>query len=179
MDIFFCDECAARVTDADLHHGHGIKKGDVVVCGSCIEKGLGLDRLSQVGAEVEAAVSQPELEGAGVLDEARDRVRTSLADPDGFVDLPEAVESSIEPESKVEQPIDDDSRLVVPAVRDPFSDRDEDLPIPVKCRDHERVPYEERRHTRRRHRFCGAQFGRSHQFRHEKTFHPIAKLSIR
>ena len=63
MDIFFCDECAARVTDADLHRGHGIKKGDVVVCGHCIESGKGLDRLSQVGVVVPAAAAQPTASG--------------------------------------------------------------------------------------------------------------------
>ncbi len=50
MDIFFCDSCAARVTSADLQRGQGLKKGDVVICQTCIEKGLGGDLLAAAGA---------------------------------------------------------------------------------------------------------------------------------
>lgn len=45
MDIYFCDECAARVSDAELSRGHGIKKEEMIFCGHCLEKGLGRDLL--------------------------------------------------------------------------------------------------------------------------------------
>ena len=123
MDIYFCDECAARVTDADLHRGHGIKKGDVIVCGSCIEKGVGLDRLSEVGAEVPQATAQPALAGAGALDEIRDRASTSLADPrmEEPDDLPEIIESD-EPEIEIPEPVTEDVPAVEAVADEPFTD---------------------------------------------------------
>ncbi|MDA3963304.1 MAG: hypothetical protein PF961_21165 [Planctomycetota bacterium] len=69
MDIYFCDECSARVTAADLRRGFGIRKADVVVCGSCVEEGRG-------GEHLAPAKAQPVLVGANALDEARDRART-------------------------------------------------------------------------------------------------------
>ena len=78
MDIFFCDECASRVTDADLRRGFGIRKADVVVCGSCVEEGRGAEILANAGSrELEKVGAQPALMGAGVLDEARDRAQTT------------------------------------------------------------------------------------------------------
>lgn len=80
MDIYFCDCCAARVTDADLRRGHGVQKGDIVVCSACIERGEGTDLLRQASERVVAVKSA--LAGEGVLDEVRDRVAT-LADDTG------------------------------------------------------------------------------------------------
>lgn len=80
MDIYFCDECAARVTAADLRRGFGIRKSHVVVCGSCVEEGRGAERLEKAG--VASAATQPAqaLVGAGVLDERRDRAETAPED---------------------------------------------------------------------------------------------------
>jgi len=89
MDIYFCDECASRINDADLRRGHGIKKSDIVICGGCIDKGRGGDLLSRAG-RVSAA---PKLMGEGVLDRPRDRVNT-LEETDERVEPPAASETA-------------------------------------------------------------------------------------
>ncbi len=45
MDIYFCDICCSRVSDEHLKRGMGVKKADVIVCSTCIEKGLGNELL--------------------------------------------------------------------------------------------------------------------------------------
>lgn len=57
MDIYFCDECAARVTAADLRRGFGLKKDDVIVCGTCVEQGRGSERLVVAAAPALTAVA--------------------------------------------------------------------------------------------------------------------------
>lgn len=74
MDIFFCDACATRVTESDLKRGTGIRKGEVVVCGTCIGKGEGAALLADPPA-------------AGVIDRARDRAVTQ-PDPEPVGDGP-------------------------------------------------------------------------------------------
>jgi hypothetical protein len=87
MDVYFCDQCSIRVSDADLRRGHGIKKGDIVVCGRCIELGLGQDLLAQAQIqEPVAAVAAPALAGANVLDAPRDRAATAWADDEPLSD---------------------------------------------------------------------------------------------
>ncbi|MFW5829394.1 MAG: hypothetical protein ACOCXA_03955 [Planctomycetota bacterium] len=76
MDIFFCDACAARVTDSHLRRGHGFRSGDVVICAKCIETGHGADHLERLQHQGRAISQEPELQGAGILDELRDRRQT-------------------------------------------------------------------------------------------------------
>ncbi|MFW5751366.1 MAG: hypothetical protein ACOCZK_06925, partial [Planctomycetota bacterium] len=65
MDIYFCDSCAARVSDADLKRGQGIRKADVTVCGSCVENGRGGDLLEAAAA---ASLSdEPQAEAAAAI----------------------------------------------------------------------------------------------------------------
>ena len=47
MEIFFCDVCCARVTNSHLNRGQGVLNGDVIICGSCLEKGHGAELLKQ------------------------------------------------------------------------------------------------------------------------------------
>ena len=69
MDIYFCDLCGVRVSDADLRAGHGIRSHWDVICGTCLEMGHGKDWLSQ-RSKPKAAAASP------TLDAARDRVAT-------------------------------------------------------------------------------------------------------
>ena len=69
MDIYFCDLCGVRVTDADLRAGHGIRSHWDVICGTCLEMGHGKDWLSQ-RTKLKAAAASP------TLDAARDRLAT-------------------------------------------------------------------------------------------------------
>jgi hypothetical protein len=39
MDIYFCDLCGVRVTDADLRAGHGMRDAHDVICSACLELG--------------------------------------------------------------------------------------------------------------------------------------------
>ncbi len=64
MDIYFCDSCAARVSDADLKRGQGIRKADVTICGSCVEDGRGGDLLEAAAAASMSDSSQAEAEQA-------------------------------------------------------------------------------------------------------------------
>jgi len=66
MDIYFCDLCGVRVTDADLRAGHGIRSHWDVICGTCLEMGHGKDWLSQ-RSKGKANTASP------TLDAARDR----------------------------------------------------------------------------------------------------------
>lgn len=63
MDIFFCDVCCARVTGSHLSRGHGVRNGDVIICGSCLEKGHGAELLKEA-ATLEAAVAAPRVAGS-------------------------------------------------------------------------------------------------------------------
>jgi hypothetical protein len=76
MDIFFCDACAARVTDTHLRRGHGLRAHDVVICAKCIENGHGRDYLEKAKEQGRSISAEPELAGATVLNELRDRKQT-------------------------------------------------------------------------------------------------------
>jgi hypothetical protein len=39
MNIFFCDGCGVRVTDADLRGGHGVRRRNEVFCAACVDRG--------------------------------------------------------------------------------------------------------------------------------------------
>lgn len=82
MDIYFCDVCCARVTAGHLQRGNGVRNGDIIVCGSCIEQGHGAELLKiEVGAEeVLAAGAAPRLAGSDILNEPRDRAPTMKDD---------------------------------------------------------------------------------------------------
>src|SRR3954469_21808786 len=125
MDIFFCDLCGARVSDADLRAGHGTRRRWDVICGACLEQGHGQEWLSQragmkpaVAAAVAAAApgGPPPSAAAAVLDAPRDRART--------------IEEDEEPPSRV---------AAKPVARDDTAD----APMPFAREDHEittRVP---------------------------------------
>ncbi len=76
MDIFFCDVCCARVTGNHLSRGHGVRNADVIICGSCLEKGHGAELLVEANVAEAAVGAAPRLAGAAALDEPRDRAST-------------------------------------------------------------------------------------------------------
>jgi hypothetical protein len=41
MNVYFCDVCGVRVTDLDLHSGHGMRRRNDVICAACLELGHG------------------------------------------------------------------------------------------------------------------------------------------
>jgi hypothetical protein len=99
MDIYFCDLCGVRVTDADLRAGHGINTNGDVICGTCLEMGHGKEWLSQrtAGKAVLTATGANE---PSHIDVARDRARTFEDDdvapmPDQIV-APMAVGDDVE-----------------------------------------------------------------------------------
>ncbi|MFW5846505.1 MAG: hypothetical protein ACOCXJ_09790, partial [Planctomycetota bacterium] len=81
MDIYFCDVCAARVTDSHLRRGHGVRKHDAVVCASCIEQGYSPDMQEEAERQGRSISSPEPLAGAAVLDESRDRAATYPDEP--------------------------------------------------------------------------------------------------
>lgn len=83
MDVFFCDLCGARVTDADLRAGQGQRSRWDVICANCLEQGLGKEWLGKRSSGRKAAV--------GAADPG-DRVATIDAEP------PSAVAAAAEPE---------------------------------------------------------------------------------
>lgn len=68
MDIYFCDLCGVRVSDADLRTGQGQRSRYDVICASCLEQGLGKEWLGKRTSARRAAV------GGGA--DAADRVAT-------------------------------------------------------------------------------------------------------
>ncbi len=100
MDIFFCDLCGARVTDADLRAGHGTRRRLDVICGTCLEQGHGQEWLSAragvkpaVAAAVAAAMPDTPApsSSAAVLDQARDRARTLEQEEEAQRVVPQSV----------------------------------------------------------------------------------------
>jgi hypothetical protein len=75
MDIYFCDLCGVRVTDADLRSGHGIRNRSDVLCATCLEMGHGKDWLSQ-RSQTKAEPVHAAVGNASFLDQARDRAQT-------------------------------------------------------------------------------------------------------
>ena len=77
MDIFFCDVCCARVSANHLSRGHGVRNKDIIICGSCLEKGHGAELLEHADqGSIEAVAAAPRLAGAEALNESRDRAAT-------------------------------------------------------------------------------------------------------
>ena len=79
MDVFFCDLCGARVNDADLKSGQGQRSQWDVICGSCLEQGLGKEwlgkRVSARHAVATSAAARNAKLGRSAAD-PRDRVAT-------------------------------------------------------------------------------------------------------
>ena len=57
MDIYFCDLCGVRVTDADLHAGHGMRDTFDVICSGCLELGHHKEWLNRRAKSKPALVS--------------------------------------------------------------------------------------------------------------------------
>lgn len=80
MDIYFCDECGARVTDLDLRGGKGMRQRQDVICSQCVGRGLAAEWLAKAGRTVGAAVGAPAA-ASDPISLARDRAVTSRDDP--------------------------------------------------------------------------------------------------
>jgi hypothetical protein len=86
MNVYFCDVCGVRVTDVDLHSGHGMRRRNDVICGACLELGHGKEWMAnhaekRAPALVGAAANgtngaHTEAPPAPPVELARDRVRT-------------------------------------------------------------------------------------------------------
>lgn len=134
MNVYFCDVCGVRVTDVDLHSGHGMRRRNDVICAACLELGHGRE-----WAASHAQKPQMALAGAGngatangsagallppppPLDVARDRARTFDEDeppaPVTPVVLPAA---SAAPRTSPEAPLEVDDTAQVPVVHQELS----------------------------------------------------------
>lgn len=107
MDIYFCDECAARVTDLDLRAGKGMRRRHATICAGCVDQGLAQAWLTRVGsasatAQQGGAVERPLQAATAVVDASdpisvgRDRAMTAPDDP-FQVDEPAAIQQSAQP----------------------------------------------------------------------------------
>jgi len=61
MNVYFCDVCGVRVTDVDLHSGHGIRRRHDVICAACLDLGHGKEWINNGSAGAAVAV------GAGAV----------------------------------------------------------------------------------------------------------------
>lgn len=86
MDIYFCDLCGVRVSDADLRTGQGQRSRYDVICASCLEQGLGKEWLGKRASARRAAV--------GAKTDAADRVATI----DDEAEAPVALAADPDPE---------------------------------------------------------------------------------
>ncbi len=75
LHIYFCDICGVRVTDVDLRSGHGLLRGQQVICGTCLGMGHG-----QSWLQSSAAATAPAADPADRIAAARDRAIT-VPDP--------------------------------------------------------------------------------------------------
>ncbi|MBA3707992.1 MAG: hypothetical protein H0W83_04115 [Planctomycetes bacterium] len=110
MNVYFCDICGVRVTDVDLHSGHGMRRRNDVICATCLDLGHGKDwmqkgqepALASVGADSSSASasssgSAASDRGPAMLDVARDRARTVEEDEPGPIKPLEPVVMRVEP----------------------------------------------------------------------------------
>lgn len=81
MDIYFCDECASRVTDLDLRAGKGMRKRHATICAGCVDQGLAQSWLGKAGAQAAVAPPPPAPTALDPISVARDRARTQPDDP--------------------------------------------------------------------------------------------------
>ena len=87
MDIFFCDECGARVTDLDLRAGKGMRQRNDQICSQCVGSGLAAAWLTRSGAAVPAQANGsagPAAVAVAASDPislGRDRALTQREDP--------------------------------------------------------------------------------------------------
>ncbi|MEK7412053.1 MAG: hypothetical protein AAB263_01915 [Planctomycetota bacterium] len=98
MNIYFCDECGARVSGLDLRAGKGMRSGYDIICSSCVEQGHAArwlaSKQSQRGKAVVAAAAAGSgrapvasasavavVESPSLIDVARDRAQTAPDDP--------------------------------------------------------------------------------------------------
>ncbi|NRA36931.1 MAG: hypothetical protein HRU15_02220 [Planctomycetes bacterium] len=117
MEIFFCDVCCSRVSNSHLNRGQGVLNGDVVICGSCLEKGHGTDLLKQSQSQKMLVGAAPKLAGSGALDGLRDRASTQknmtadFSPEDDVADVDDLLEaaSTASAVAKDNNPIDEDS----------------------------------------------------------------------
>src|SRR4051812_28475888 len=106
MNVYFCDVCGVRVTDVDLHSGHGMRRRNDVICAACIDLGHGKEWV-----ESPAQKRAPAMAGAAagangrrpspaprLLDEGRDRARTLDEDVPASPVRPVVVAKAPEPE---------------------------------------------------------------------------------
>lgn len=122
MDIYFCDECGARVTDLDLRAGKGMRRRHDTICPACVDQGMAPAWLSRSGAQAAVGASAPSAPPAAVavaeapdpISLARDRAITR---PDDGIDVAEpAPLRPIQPAAKAPVP----ETVAVPA---PDTDR--------------------------------------------------------
>ncbi len=62
MNVYFCDVCGVRVTDVDLHSGHGMRRRNDVICAACLDLGKGKDWGAQHAHQAQKATA---MAGAG------------------------------------------------------------------------------------------------------------------
>jgi hypothetical protein len=115
MDIYFCDECATRVTDLDLRAGKGMRRRHATICAGCVDQGLAQAWLTRTGGQASASASlqvsasapsalvASAVATADPISIARDRARTVPDDP-FQVDEPA-------PLKPIERPSNDTDRL--------------------------------------------------------------------
>ncbi len=88
LNVYFCDVCGVRVTDVDLRSGHGMLRGQDVICATCLDMGHGKDWLASRGVHAPAFAlgaagangHRPAQSASALLDHARDRAVT-VGDP--------------------------------------------------------------------------------------------------
>jgi hypothetical protein len=120
MNVYFCDVCGVRVTDVDLHAGHGMRRRNDVICAACIDLGHGKEWVEAHAQRKAPAMAGAVAGGANGHDAgpssrpveiARDRLRTLDED---------------EPASPV-KPV----QLPVPASAAPVPEFDDTAQVPV------------------------------------------------
>jgi len=104
MDIYFCDLCGVRVTDADLHAGHGMRDAFDVICSGCLELGHHKEWLNR-RAKTKPALAVAGAPATPAFGEKGDRVAT----------LEEGVPpSKVEPKVIAAEPTPSGPQVVLP-----------------------------------------------------------------
>ena len=119
MDIFFCDVCCARVSANHLSRGHGVRNKDVIICGSCLEKGHGAELLEHADqGSLEAVAAAPRLAGAEALNESRDRAATMKNLEPVSGDASEELEFQSAEDVESEESLVDESDMSSPVIEE-------------------------------------------------------------
>ncbi len=109
MDVFFCDLCGARVNDADLKSGQGQRSQWDVICGNCLEQGLGKEWLGKRVSARHAVATSSAPASAPSSANSNLAVASNMKSGSPAADAADRVATFDDASAEYDAPLDDDA----------------------------------------------------------------------